>query len=90
MTKRYGDKFNVYKNCRSVYIFRRIRGTQVYRVTNKVKNAIDKYIRYGKPCRVRRADLQKFINNVVHYNLTHYGTSPHLLYRKRSTVGGVR
>ena len=89
MTTRYGDKFNVYKNCRSVYIFRRIRGTQVYRVINKVKNASDKYIRYGRPCRVRRADLQKFINNVANYNQTHYGRIPHLLYRKQSTVGGV-
>ena len=75
MTKKYKNKFNLYKNCRSVYLFRKIHRTNKYRITNKIKNEYGKYVIYHKPCIVKTENLDAFISNIVYYEITSLGLS---------------
>ena len=83
MPSKYKDNFILYKNCRSVYIFNKIKNTKnpvFYKVTNKVKNANDKYVVYHKPCKLKRRELTDFINYNITYSKTSLGTSSKCCY----------
>ena len=42
MSKKFPNRFNIYKNCRSVYFFTKQRNG-LYKIVNKVKNGYNKF-----------------------------------------------
>lgn len=83
MPSKYKDNFILYKNCRSVYFFNKIKKTKksvFYKVTNKVKNSYDKYVVYHKPCILKRRELTDFINYNITYSKTSLSTSSKCCY----------
>jgi len=72
MSKKYPNRFNIYKNCNSVYMFRKQKDGS-YKVVNKVKNWYKRYVRYGGVCFVKRKNLDYFISNKIYYSINSLG-----------------
>jgi hypothetical protein len=72
MSKKYPNKFNIYKNCRSVYMFNK-QSDGTYKVINKVKNGYNRYVRYGGICYVKPQNLNYFVSNKIYYSINSLG-----------------
>jgi hypothetical protein len=87
MSKKFPNRFNIYKNCRSVYFFTKQRNG-LYKIVNKVKNGYNKFVNYGKICYIKRENIDNFIMRNINTSVNSLGikVTCQKCYRKNRNI----
>ena len=56
----------MYKNCNSLFKFKKIKNSNLYKITNKIKNNVGSFVK-NYSCIINEKDLKTFLNQRVYH-----------------------